>query len=84
MTNQDAQSLLDSIEESTLLLPEEYQDALLGIGTQFNTTIAVYSKSKTIQCLVNQGMDEEEAMEYFNFNIGGAYVGEQTPIFLED
>jgi hypothetical protein len=28
-------------------------------------------------------MSEEEAWEYFDFNIAGAYVGEHTPFFLE-
>jgi hypothetical protein len=31
-----------------------------------------------------EGMDEEQAQEYFSYNIAGAYVGEQTPVFLED
>jgi hypothetical protein len=29
-------------------------------------------------------MDEEQALEYFDYNIAGAYVGPSTPIFLED
>lgn len=29
-------------------------------------------------------MNHEEALEYFDFNVDGAYVGEQTPIFVED
>jgi hypothetical protein len=28
-------------------------------------------------------MTHEEAEEYFSFNVEGAYVGEQTPVFLE-
>jgi len=27
-------------------------------------------------------MDYAEAMEHFDFNIAGSYVGEQTPIFM--
>ena len=29
-------------------------------------------------------MDYEEAIEYFDFNIQAAYVGEQTPIWCMD
>ena len=29
-------------------------------------------------------MDYEEAVEFFDFNVTGAYVGENTPVFLED
>lgn len=28
-------------------------------------------------------MTEEEAMEYFEYNIIGAYVGDKTPEFIE-
>jgi hypothetical protein len=27
-------------------------------------------------------MDYAEALEFYDFNIAGAYVGEQTPIFM--
>lgn len=29
-------------------------------------------------------MTEEEAIEYFEYNILGSYMGENTPVFLED
>jgi hypothetical protein len=29
------------------------------------------------------GMTEEDASDYFEFNIEGAYVGPQTPIYVE-
>jgi hypothetical protein len=29
-------------------------------------------------------MDREEAIEYFDYNIAGAFVGDQTPVFLQD
>jgi hypothetical protein len=28
------------------------------------------------------GMDREEAMDFFSFNVSGAYVGKGTPIFM--
>lgn len=52
----------------------------------------VYSVSRILNQLIFE--DEEpnvdgddaytRAREHFDFNIGGAYVGEQTPIFVED
>lgn len=83
MTTKEANTLLDEREES-MLLADGLEDAFLGIGYQFTMPIAIYSKSKAIQCLMRQGMDEEVAVEYFDYNIAGAYVGEQTPIFIED
>ena len=29
-------------------------------------------------------MSHEEAVEYFDYNIAGAFVGDQTPVFLQD
>jgi hypothetical protein len=29
-------------------------------------------------------MTDEEAIEYFEFNMRGSYVGEQTPIWCQD
>tara|TARA_R100001143_G_C3289915_1_gene100698 strand:+ start:53 stop:316 length:264 start_codon:yes stop_codon:yes gene_type:complete len=50
----------------------------------------IYSGEKIVAILIaRDGMTAEEAMEYIEFNIEGAYVGEQTPIimwsqFMED
>jgi hypothetical protein len=29
-------------------------------------------------------MSEDEALEYFDFNVSGAYMGEKTPIWCND
>tara|TARA_R100001224_G_scaffold35360_1_gene19957 strand:- start:15434 stop:15688 length:255 start_codon:yes stop_codon:yes gene_type:complete len=40
----------------------------------------VYSGEKIVEILVERdGMTSDEALEYIEFNIEGAYVGEQTP-----
>ena len=43
-----------------------------------------YSKAERISELVKDGMDEEEAVEYYDYNIVGAYMGEFTPIYIDD
>jgi hypothetical protein len=65
----------------TTLLASGFEDALLGIAWQFNTPIAVYDREKCIEILCAD-MTLEEAEEYFQFNVQGAYVGETTPAFL--
>jgi hypothetical protein len=37
-----------------------------------------------VQILTRNRMTEEEAEEYLDFNVIGAYVGEMTPLFLHD
>jgi hypothetical protein len=38
---------------------------------------------KHLVFLIKEGMSEEEAEDYFQYNTEGAWVGDQTPIFLE-
>lgn len=67
-----------------LLVADGLDDALLGIGWQFNKRIAVYDYHKCLQILVERdGMTRDEAVEFFEFNVVGAWVGEGTPVFLE-
>jgi len=68
--------------DETVLLADGFEDAFVGIGRQFGKPIAVYDRLKCIDIL-KEDMSEEEAEEYFQFNVEGSYVGESTPIFLE-
>ena len=53
------------------------------IGNEYNTNRVVYSIERMLQILIDRdGMSMEDAMEYFSFNIGGAYVGEMTPMYV--
>jgi hypothetical protein len=70
-------------EDENVLLADGFDDAFVGIGRQFGRPIAVYNRSKCIDIL-QEDMSEEEAEEYFQFNVEGAWVGENTPIFLEN
>jgi hypothetical protein len=36
-----------------------------------------------ITILRESGMKVDEAYEYFDYNVAGAYVGEHTPMFVE-
>lgn len=55
------------------------------IGFEPNLWKVVYSRSKVVDVLMRRdGMGEDEAIEFAEFNIFGAYVGKKTPIFIED
>ena len=61
-----------------------FEKALLGFGHQFNTPVAVYSKDRCLHVLMERdGMSREDAIEYFDFNVAGAWVGEGMPVFLQ-
>ena len=65
------------------MLAVGFEEALIGYGNQFNKHVAIYDRDKCIDILMERdGMDIEEAEEYFEYNVQGAYVGEETPVFL--
>jgi hypothetical protein len=58
----------------------DFDDAI--IGTDYTGKL-VYNIDKMIEILVTRDeMSEEEAMEYLDFNVFCAYVGELTPIHV--
>ena len=66
-----------------LMFADGFDQAIIGIGRQFNKIVVVYDEEKVINILQeSHGMSEEEAVEYYEFNIVGAFVGDATPIFM--
>lgn len=66
-----------------LLFADGLDDAIVGICP--NTFRVVYSRTKVIDILIKDDeMDEFDAIEYAEYNTFSAYVGEQTPIFIDD
>ena len=67
-----------------------YDDCVIGLAYQHTRPLIVYSKKKVITQLMKDldsemGQDSyQEAMDYFDFNIAGAYMGDSTPLFMED
>lgn len=82
MTLVDILERLDRTEE-TALTADGFDDCVIGLAYQFNQPLLVYSKQKIITQLMKD-MSEEDALEYFYFNMAGAYMGESTPLFMED
>jgi hypothetical protein len=53
------------------------------IGTDYRDLRLVYSIERIIQILITRdGMDMDEAVEYFDHNIGCAFVGDMTPLYV--
>jgi len=44
----------------------------------------VYLASKIIANFVNSGMNYDEAVEFYYFNVEGSYYGENTPLIVND
>jgi hypothetical protein len=70
-------------EEEEVMLADGYEEAFVGIARRFDgQPFAVYDRNKCIKILNEQGLNSEEAEEYFQFNVEGAYMGENTPAFI--
>ena len=66
------------------LLADGFDDAILGVAERCGQpTLVAYDRCRCIDILVAQGMDREEAEEYFEFNVAGAWLGEQTPVWID-
>lgn len=69
--------------DEDILKADGFDDAIIGI--EESTYRLIYSVTKCIDILVkDQGMTEDDAIEYFWFNVAGSYVGEKTPIWCND
>jgi hypothetical protein len=58
-------------------------DALVGIGGSFNSVLAIYDRSRLVILLRHGGCSESEAEEWIDYNMAGAWMGDQTPIIAE-
>ena len=81
MTNPILERLSEDNPEA--LIADGFDSAVIGVGYQGpKGPVAVYSFPKCIEALESEGMDHEEALEYFEFNVQSAWVGENGPIIL--
>ena len=80
------------------LICDGFDDAIIGVAQRINLCVAAYDVDKIIDILkADMTLDDEElklsveeqdsiryemALEYFNFNIIGSWVGENTPVFI--
>ena len=71
------------------LLADGFDEALVGIVRQFNRYLALYDYERCIEELMDNMATSHEsdsqlelsAIEYFEFNVVGAWMGENTPCF---
>ena len=61
-----------------------FEDCILGVANRFGMEpVVAYDYDKCINVLVQRdGMTYDEAVEFFEFNVTGAWVGNGTPVFV--
>jgi len=73
--------IIESHPDEEFLKADGFDDAIIGLDSSSNRLI--YSYAKCIEIL-SESMSVEEAVEYFEYNVVNAYVGEKTPIWCND
>lgn len=71
----------------TVLTLDGFEDCVVGITLYagwegYVEERSVYDAGMIIEKLESQGLSYEDAIEYFEFNVIGAYLGPKTPIFI--
>lgn len=78
-----------TIEEISELNPEAmmadgFDDAIMGMCIQFGAEpLVAYNYEKCLEILIERdGITRTEAIDFMEFNVMGAYVGLNTPVFI--
>ena len=66
------------------LLADGLDDAIIGFGHQCGSPpVVIYDYDRCVEIFMrDNNWDHEDAMEWMQFNVIGAYVGPGTPIFM--
>lgn len=76
-------ALAEEHEVEGALLADGFEAAFIGFGSVFTHSVAIYDYGACLRILQERdGMNYEEAVECFEYNTAGAWVGEHTPVFM--
>ena len=84
---QSEEELLEHIQYNfpDSMLANGYNSAIIGIASGFDSGRVVYSVKKMVEvCMRDLSVDADEAIEWLEYNTFGAFVGDYTPIYLDD
>ena len=79
------EKIADYLEEAMFLDPAElFDEAIIGVAERAGGLgVVAYDRAVCIERLIADGMTEEEAEEFFEFNTLGSWVGDMTPVFID-
>jgi hypothetical protein len=86
MTPQEAKvlkaAILEAYPDEQFLFADGFETAMLGVVLCYTADPVVCYDYETCIEILMKDMTREDAVEYFDFNVIGAYVGKKTPFFL--
>lgn len=74
--------MLESEDLEKVLFCDGFDEAIIGYLEEEKKV--VYSKSKMIMVLLEEDMVLEEALEFLEFNTWNTFVGDHTPLYIND
>ena len=74
--------IVENYPDDEILKADGFDKAIIGI--EIHSMRLIYSVSKCLEILADDEMTYEDALEYFDYNVRGAWVGDLTPIWCDD
>ena len=79
----------DFVEEMSCTFPDmvrlepkdKFDKAIIGVVERINLHVLCYDVAYILNIL-QEDMSEDEAQEYFDYNIMGSWMGEHTPVYM--
>lgn len=78
------ETLIEQYGDDELLFADGFDSCIIGVGVRCGKpNLVVYNRSAAIALLMKRDkMSMDEAEEFMDFNVIGAYVGERTPVWV--
>ena len=80
--NDILERIIESYPDEEFLKADGFDAAIIGVDAK--SMRLIYSVTKCLEILLIDVPDEVDAIDYFEFNVAGAYMGEKTPIWCYD
>ncbi len=79
----DKREMVADVNEDAIVF-DDLDEAIIGMAERAGSvSVAIYDYEKCVEIFMkNDGMSREDAIEWMEFNVVSAYVGEHTPMFL--
>ena len=68
--------------EFLFLTEPEYDDAIIGVVERAAGSPVIAYDTQKILSILERSMPIDQAQEYFEYNILGAYMGDKTPVYI--
>ena len=81
----NTKEIQQAVENNETMFVDGFDDAIIGLDTSGDVFRVIYDREKMIDILRDRDrMDLDEAIDYLEYNVWGAYVGEGTPIYAHE